>query len=149
MLQQVLHLDGHVVGERRPLAVQRFHNGDGVAGAVQKIGIAEGDVLGAGGYLLADVRQHHVLLHDAKRSAIDRDHGAMAAQMLAAARGFGVAHALSGAVRSPVGRRRPGAARPRAVGHQETLARQGYRRRAVGTRIRRTSPPAAARIRRR
>jgi len=39
----------------------------------------------APGDLAADVFQHYFLLHDAECAAIDGDHGAMAAEMLAAA----------------------------------------------------------------
>ena len=94
LLQQVLDLDGGVVGERRKFLVQRFDDAHGVRGAVEEIGIAEGDVLGAGCDLLANVLQHNFRLHHAKIALIHRHHRAMPAQVLAAAAGFGVAGAL-------------------------------------------------------
>ncbi len=94
MLQQVLDLDGRVVGERGTLAMQGVRDAHSVRGPVEEIGIAEGDVLGARGHLLANVGEHHFRLHHAETALIYRHHGAMAAQMLAAAAGFGVAGAL-------------------------------------------------------
>ena len=55
MLEQMLDLDGRIVGDGGKFGVQRFHDGHGVGGAVEEIRIAEGDVAGArrrfaGGY---------------------------------------------------------------------------------------------------
>ena len=63
----------------------------GVGGAVEEIGIAEGDVPGAGFDLAADVLHHDVALDDAEGPLVNGDDGAMAAEMFAAAAGFGVA----------------------------------------------------------
>jgi hypothetical protein len=90
MLQQMLDLDGRVVGQVRELLVQRVHDAHGVRGTVEEVRIAEGDVLGAGADLLANVRERDLRLDHPKTSLIYRHHRAMAAQMLAAPAGFGV-----------------------------------------------------------
>ena len=51
----MLDLDRDVVGQLRVASVQRFDDPTRVSRAVEEIGIAEGDVLGAGGDLLIDV----------------------------------------------------------------------------------------------
>src|SRR5437764_13315266 len=96
MLQEVLHFDGDVVGKPRPLAMQRLDNGHGVARTIEKIRIAEGDVVRSGGHLPADIFQHYIRLHHAKNAAIYRHHRTMPAPVFAAARSFGV----SGAART-------------------------------------------------
>ena len=65
--------------------VQRFDDSAGMSRAVEEIGIAEGDVLGAGGHLLIDVREHDVGRDDAELAVVDRHDRAMPAAMLAAA----------------------------------------------------------------
>ena len=70
MLEQVLDLDCDVVGERRPFAVECFKDRDGVARTVEEIGVAEGDVLRAGGDLAANVLEHDFGLHDAEETAV-------------------------------------------------------------------------------
>ena len=62
-----------------------------MGGTIEEVGIAEGDVLGAGRDLARDVLQHDVRLHDEEPAAVDRDDRAVAAEMLAAAAGLGVA----------------------------------------------------------
>ena len=103
--------------------VQRLDDGHRVAGAVEEIGIAEGDVLRAGGDLAANVFEHDIGLHDAKHAAVDGYDGAVAAEMLAAARRFGVAHTARAGLGAKVGvgaeRRQAG-----AVGDEELLARE-------------------------
>ena len=123
MLEQVLDLDGDVVGEPRAFAMQRLDDRDGVAGAVEEIGVAEGDVRGAGGHLAADVFEHDVGLHDAEQPVIHRDHRTVAAEVLAAARGLGVADAARAVGHDEL---RVGAERrqPAAVGDEELLAIQ-------------------------
>ena len=74
--------------------MQRVHDAHSVRGTVEEIGIAEADVLGARGHLLANVGEHHFRLHHAETALIYRHHGAMAAQMLAASAGFGIAGAF-------------------------------------------------------
>src|ERR1035437_8949285 len=88
VLEEVLDLDGDVVAEPGPLLVEGFDDGDGVAGAVEEIGVAKGDVGSAGGDLAADVLQDDIGLHDAEEATVDRDYGTVAAEVLAAARGF-------------------------------------------------------------
>ena len=112
--------------------MQRLDKIGGVARAVEEIGIAEGDVLGAGGHLLADVGEHHVRLHHAERAAVHRHYGTVAAQVLAAARGLGVSGAAGRAVRHQLRvhaeRRQSG-----AVGRKELLAIEAHQRgRAAG-----------------
>ena len=72
MPQQVLDLDRHVVGEIRESLVQRLDDADGVGGAVEEIGVAEGNVLGAGRDLLRDVGQHDLRWHDEEPAAVHR-----------------------------------------------------------------------------
>ena len=86
----MFNFDGGVVGELRMLGVKGFDDARGVGDAVKKIGITEGDVFGAGLHLLANVRQDDFLRDDAKLAVVNRDDGAMAAEVFAAARGFGV-----------------------------------------------------------
>ena len=91
VLEQVLDLDDHVVGELREPPVQLLDDAHGVGGTIEEIRIAEGDVLCAGRHLTRDVLQHDVRLHDEEPAAVDRNDRAMAAEMLAAAAGLGVA----------------------------------------------------------
>src|SRR5260221_3701923 len=82
--------DGGIVGEPRILGVKSFNDARGVGDAVKKIGIAEGDVFGAGLHLLANIGKDDFMPDDAELAVVNRDDGAMAAKMFAAARGFGV-----------------------------------------------------------
>src|SRR5258708_34184073 len=88
VFEQMLDLDGRVVRQPGKLRVQGVHNGHGVAGAVEKIRVTEGDMLRSHGDLLADVGEHDVALHDPKSAVIDGDHRAMPAKMLTAPPGF-------------------------------------------------------------
>ena len=83
--QQVLNFDGDVVTEPREFAVERLDDGHGVGGAVEEVGITEGDVLGPRFDLTANVFEHHVALHDTEKATINRHNRTMAAEMLAAA----------------------------------------------------------------
>src|SRR5579862_1845959 len=89
----MLDLDSDVIGEPGPLCMERFDNLGGMAGTVEKVGIAERNVLGAGSDLAPDVFQHHLRLHDSENAAIHRDYRAVPAPMLAAAAGFRIAGA--------------------------------------------------------
>ena len=60
MLQQMLDLDRHVVGDAGKLTRQACDDALGVADAVEEVGIAEGDVPRAGGNLRAHVGEHDV-----------------------------------------------------------------------------------------
>ena len=72
-------------------------------GAVEKIGIAESHVRRARGDLLANIVEHDVALHHAKLALINRHDRTMAAQMFAAAAGFGVSDGLADAAVSEMG----------------------------------------------
>ena len=94
MFQQMLDFYGRVVGDLRKFGVQRFDDAHGVRGAVEEIGIAEGDVARAVRDLLADIVENDVALHDAELALIDGHDRTVAAQMFAAAAGFGVGDGL-------------------------------------------------------
>src|SRR5262249_32919383 len=86
----------------------------------EEIGVAEGDVLGAGGDLLSDIFEHDFGLHDAEQTAVDGHDWAVAAEVFASARGLGVADASRafGDNELAVARERGEAA---AVGDEELL----------------------------
>jgi hypothetical protein len=90
LAKKVSDLDGGVVGEQRMLSMQSFDNAGGVRDAVEEIGIAEGDVLGTRLDLLANVGEDDFLRDDSELAVVDRNNWAMAAEMFAAARSFGV-----------------------------------------------------------
>ena len=78
MLQQVLDLDGDVVAELREFPMHGLDDGQRVGRAIEEIGIAERDMLGAGIDLAANVFQYDFALHDAKNSVVnghDRGNG--------------------------------------------------------------------------
>src|SRR5262245_45202739 len=89
--QQVLNLDGHIVGQLWECCMQCLHQGDGMPDAIKKVRIAEGDVLGSSRHLLSDILQDHVTLHNAETSRIDWHNRAMAAEVLTATARLGVA----------------------------------------------------------
>jgi hypothetical protein len=72
--------------------MERPHQCDGVADAVEEIGIAKRDMLRARRHLAANILQHDVALHDAELPLVDRHNRTMPAQVLAAAAGFRIAH---------------------------------------------------------
>src|SRR5215470_15854280 len=82
--------DGDVISEVRIFGVQSFHDASGVRDSVEKIGIAERDVLRAGVDLLADVGEDGFLRDDAELAFVNGNDGTVAAEMLAAARSFRV-----------------------------------------------------------
>jgi hypothetical protein len=82
----MLDLDGDVVTQVRPFPVERFHDVDRVPRTVEEVGITKRDVLRACGHLPADILEHHLGLHHAKRPAIHRHDRTVPAQVLAAAR---------------------------------------------------------------
>jgi hypothetical protein len=135
----VLDFDGHVVGDVRPAAVQGFRDAHGVGGAVEEVGVAKGDVLGSGGNLAGDVFQHHVRLHDEEAPAVDRNDGAVAAEVLAAAAGLGVADDPRLAAGQGDVSVLPKGRQPRAIGDAEGLPRQRNRRLRLSCRGRRIS----------
>ncbi len=85
MGDQVLDLRGEVEGELRHLRVELTRQPERMRGAVQKIGIAEGDVCGARRHLLADVREDDVARHREEPAAVHGRDRAVAAEMPAAA----------------------------------------------------------------
>jgi len=88
--EKVFDFDGDVVGEMRMLCVEHFDNSRGVCNAIEKIGIPECDVLGAGFDLLANVGEDYFVRDDTKLSSVNRNDRAVAAEMFAAARRFRV-----------------------------------------------------------
>lgn len=58
---------------------------------VEKVRIAEGDVLRSGGNLLANIFQHDLAVHHAEYTVVDRNNRAVAAKMLASPARFRVA----------------------------------------------------------
>ena len=88
VLQEMLDFDGHVVGQLWEPPVEGFDDAHGMARSVEKVRIAKGDVARTGTDLPCDVLQHHLRLDDAKRAVVHRWNGAVAAQVLAAARGL-------------------------------------------------------------
>ena len=79
VLEEVFDLDGDVVGESRKFLVQSFNKRDCVPSAIEKIGIAERDVLRPGRHLLPNVFQYDFTIHDAENTVIDGHDGAVAA----------------------------------------------------------------------
>src|SRR5215469_17640807 len=71
--------------------MERFDDALRMGYTVEKIGIAEGDVLRSGGNLLANVGEDDVDGHDAKLAGVNGDDRAMTAEMFAAAGRLGVA----------------------------------------------------------
>ena len=91
MLQEVLNLGGEVERERRELGARRPQDREGVARAVQEVRIAEGQMRGAGGDLVADVGQHDLARHDEEAAAVHRRDRTMPAEVQAAAARLGLA----------------------------------------------------------
>lgn len=88
VLFQMLDFYGHVVRDAGKVAVKFFDQFEGVADAVEKIGIAKRDVLCARGDLLADILQDGVAADDAKNAFVYGHDWTMPAEMFAAAAGF-------------------------------------------------------------
>ena len=96
--QEVLDLRRDVEGETRELVVERPRDGQGMAGPVQEVGIAERNVSGARIHLLPDVGEQHRGGDDEKAPAIDGRNGTVPAHVLAAPTRLDVAHGLETAV---------------------------------------------------
>ena len=88
--EKVFDFDGDIVGEMRMLCVERFDNSRGVCDAIEKIGIAEGDVLGAGFDLLSNIGEDYFVRDHTKLAGVNRNDWAVAAEMFAAAGRFRV-----------------------------------------------------------
>ena len=90
--QQVLDLDGDVVGQAGNSFVQRVDDAQRVRRAVEEVGIAEGHVLGALAATCAAMSASTTSSwHDPELPVVDRHDRAVPAQMLAAAAGLRVA----------------------------------------------------------
>src|SRR5262245_3581659 len=89
--QEVFNLNRYIIGKLRKCRVQCLHQGDGMPDAVEEIRIAKSDVLGPSRYLLSDILQDHVTLHNPETPLIDWHNGAMAAEVLTATARLGVA----------------------------------------------------------
>jgi hypothetical protein len=90
VLQQVLDLDGHVVGDAGALASEALDDRLCVTDAVEEVRIAESDVAGAGGDLCACVGENDLRRDDPEAAVIDRHDRAMPAAVFAAAARLGV-----------------------------------------------------------
>src|SRR4030095_16787009 len=99
MLQQMLNLDGYVVGKLRELRMQLVHDTRGVGNAIKKIRIAESDVPRAGCNLLADISEYNIARKHTELAGINRHDRTMTAKMFAAARRFGITGGPMRAVR--------------------------------------------------
>ena len=122
---EMLDFDGDVVRKLRKFRVQIADDRERVADAIEKIGIAEGDVPGARGDLLADIGENRLFFHDAENAIVHGDDRAMAAAMFAAAASFGVAGDAVTAVRQDdAGVAREGG-KTGAVRGEELLAAEG------------------------
>src|SRR5215211_8916689 len=113
--------------------MQLLDDAHGVGGAIEEIGVAEGDVLGSGRHLICDVLQHDVRLHDEEPAAVDRDNWAVAAEMLAAAAGLGVpgdTRAVTGKLDVCVSLE---SGKQTTIGNQELLPGQRDRRFGLGS----------------
>ena len=132
MQQNVFDLDGHVVGQVREFRMQRPNQTHGVAGPVEEIRVAEGDMARPRRHLVADVCQDHAGVHHAEAPAVDGHHRTVPAEMLAPAAGFRIAG------RQPVafGRRHVSVTgqigQATAVGHAKPQLGVGNRRPAWG-----------------
>src|SRR5947209_15033077 len=88
VLPQMLNFYGCVVSDVRKLAVKFFDNFQGVPDAVEKIRIAERNVLCAGINLASHVLHNNFATHHAKNTFVYRHDGAVPAKMLASSARF-------------------------------------------------------------
>jgi hypothetical protein len=132
MMEQMLDFYRDIVAHVGKFAMQLADNGERVRAAVEKVGIAKGDVLGSRANLPADVFEHNLSWDDAKNTVVDGHNRAVTAEMLAAAAGLGVTRdemAAAGQhhVRVFVQRRKAS-----AVGHDEMKTIERYDGRGGG-----------------
>ncbi len=132
MIEQVLDFDRDVVRQAGVRGVQRLDDAHGVRRAVEKIGIAKGDVARAGRDLRVDIREHDLLLNDAELPVVDRDDRAVAAQVPAAAARFGVARHAAGPVAQVHGGVAPERQESRSIGRDEMELRHAERSHRAG-----------------
>ena len=88
VFSQVLDFYGDVIGHIRKFAMEFLDEWNRVADTVEKVRIAERNVLRAGRHLPANVFQYNPARYDAKDAVVNRHDRAMPAKMLAAAAGF-------------------------------------------------------------
>ena len=91
VVEQVLHLDGHIVGQLRMRKVERLDNAKRVRRTVEEIWIAEREVLRARRDLGGNIGEHDLGLHDTELSVVNRHDRTVPAEMTTPAAGFGVA----------------------------------------------------------
>src|SRR5579864_389103 len=92
VFSQVLDFYGYVVGHIRKFAVESFDEFDGMANAVEEIGIAKRNVLRASSHLATNIFKNNVAADDAKHAFVNGHNRTVAAKMFAAAAGFGGAN---------------------------------------------------------
>ena len=124
VIDQVLDLDRHVVGQPRMLARQRANDAQRMRDAVEEIRVSERDVPGAGADLRPDVGQDDIRGHRAEAPVVHGHDRTMAAQMLAAAARLGVANRPRRAVGHPQLRVLLQRGQAGAIGRLETDARE-------------------------
>src|SRR5258705_1948666 len=117
MRQKMLDLDRDVVSQAWELPAETLDNSPGVRRAVEKIRIAEADVLRPRSNLRADVVDDDIDRNRIKTSLVDRHNRTMPAQMFAPARGIGASDRAC-----------------RAIGHlQRRVAGERRQASAIGT----------------
>lgn len=125
MFPQVLDLDSRVVTDRGKFPVKLLHQFHRVANSVEKIRIAESNVLRPGGNLLANIFKHDLAVYHAENAVVDRNDRAVAAKMLASSARFRVAgNAVFAGGKNHVGIRRE-KWKSVSVGPDEFLPRPG------------------------
>src|ERR1017187_7797360 len=92
MLEQMLDLNRHIIGELRKLAAQSFNQRNCVAHAIEKIRVSERDMLRAGRDLLTHIAKDNFTVHDTEDPVVHRNNRAMTAEMFTSTAGFGVPH---------------------------------------------------------
>src|SRR5258708_2607137 len=86
---QVLDFDGYVVSEVRKFTMEFSNEFHGMADSVEKVRIAEGDVLRASSRLAANVFENNVAADNSKNTFVHRHDRTVPAKMFAAAAGLG------------------------------------------------------------
>src|ERR1700720_1477529 len=85
MRQQMLHLDGHVVGQIGKLLMHSPDDTERMRRAVKEVRIPEGDMPRARRGLLANVPKNNLQRDDAKPAIVDGHHRTVPAQVLTTA----------------------------------------------------------------
>src|SRR5215472_2767097 len=91
VFQQMLNLGRHVVTDAGKLPMKFPEQLHRVTNPIEKIRIAEGDMLSPLRYLLANIFEHSFAIYDSEDSVIDGDDRAVPAQVFAAPARFRVA----------------------------------------------------------